>query len=224
MALIRKDDEAMKRIFKMIGDFMEHQEDYIKSMMKMEELAAYDDKNPLVSPLEDENISLKKRLMINEKQKNTHENRISEIDLFISERSRDRELERQQKQKMMDKTYEIKNEINLIDKDIDELVKVELSQHKSYKIKTLNTNIDEKRRLLTFFNDRLKKLEQECSNLIQDKKELSSNLEYERQLKSEKKQKTEELAAKLLQYKAALDGTRRYKELVEKEVLLGLFR
>ena len=33
--------------------------------MKLEELASYDDKNPLVSPLEDENISLKKRLMIN---------------------------------------------------------------------------------------------------------------------------------------------------------------
>ena len=71
-------------------------------------------------------------------------------------------MEREQKQKMLNKIYDTKNEINTIERDIDDLVKVQLNQHKSYKMKALNTNIEEKKRLVVFFNDRLKKLEQEC--------------------------------------------------------------
>jgi hypothetical protein len=41
---------------------------------------------------------------------------------------------------MLNKIFGIKTEINTIDRDIDDLVKVQLNQHKSYKIKTLINN------------------------------------------------------------------------------------
>ena len=125
---------------------------------------------------------------------------------------------------MLNKIFDIKTEINTIERDIDDLVKVQLNQHKSYKIKTLNTNIEEKKRMVVFWNDRLRKLEQECENLIQDKKELHNNLEHERQLMKEKKEKTVDLNEKLLKFKSSIDGIKKYKELVEKEVLLLIFR
>lgn len=125
---------------------------------------------------------------------------------------------------MLNKIFDIKTEINTIERDIDDLVKVQLNQHKSYKIKTLNTNIEEKKRMVVFWNDRLRKLEQECENLIQDKKELHNNLEHERQLMKEKKEKTVDLNEKLLKFKSSIDGIKKYKELVEKEVLFLIFR
>lgn len=41
----------MKKLFKMMTDFIDNQEEYVQSIMKVEQLAAYDDKNPLVAPL-----------------------------------------------------------------------------------------------------------------------------------------------------------------------------
>ena len=59
---------------------------------------------------------------------------------------------------MLNKIFDAKNEINVIERDIDDLVKVQLNQHKSYKVKSLNSDIEEKKRLVQFFNDRLRKL------------------------------------------------------------------
>lgn len=47
---------------------------------------------------------------------------------------------------MLNKIFDFKTEINTIDRDIDDLVKVQLNQHKSYKIKTLINNTEDKKR------------------------------------------------------------------------------
>lgn len=55
------------------------------TQIKIEELEQLGDTNPLLAPIDAENVTVKKRLMLNEKQKNTAENRIAEVDLFLVE-------------------------------------------------------------------------------------------------------------------------------------------
>ena len=62
----------------------------IETTQQCEELAELEDVNPLLKPLEDQNSSLRKRIMLNEKQKSTADNTIAEIELFLSEEARER--------------------------------------------------------------------------------------------------------------------------------------
>ena len=43
-----------------------------------------------MKPLEDQNALLRKRIMVNEKQKSTADNNMAEIELFLSEEARER--------------------------------------------------------------------------------------------------------------------------------------
>ena len=66
----------------------------------MDELEAHGETNPYLQPIEQENSTLRKKIMLNEKQKSTAENIIAEIDLFLKEEARERETERGQKAKL----------------------------------------------------------------------------------------------------------------------------
>ena len=65
----------------------------------MEELEAYGEINPYLQTIEQENSTLRKKIMLNEKQKSTAENIIAEVELFLKEEARERETERMQKAK-----------------------------------------------------------------------------------------------------------------------------
>lgn len=64
---------------------IETKEKEVTTTIKTEELEQLGDVNPLLAPIDSENVLMKKKLMLNEKQKNTAENRIAEIDLFLDE-------------------------------------------------------------------------------------------------------------------------------------------
>jgi hypothetical protein len=64
---------------------IETKEKEVTTTIKIEELEQLGDVNPLLAPIDSENVLMKKKLMLNEKQKNTAENRIAEIDLFLDE-------------------------------------------------------------------------------------------------------------------------------------------
>ena len=48
-------------------------------MQQCEELGELEDVNPLIRPMEDQNALLRKRIMVNEKQRSTADNTIAEI-------------------------------------------------------------------------------------------------------------------------------------------------
>ena len=54
----------------------------------MDELEELGETNPLLDPLEKQNSILRKKIMLNEKQKSTAENIIAEIQLFLKEEAR----------------------------------------------------------------------------------------------------------------------------------------
>ena len=56
----------------------------IETMQQCEELSELESDNPLIRPLEDQNATFRKRIMLNEKQKSTADNTIAEIELFLS--------------------------------------------------------------------------------------------------------------------------------------------
>ena len=64
---------------------IETKEKEVTTTIKIEELEQLGDVNPLLAPIDSENVLMKKKLMLNEKQKNTAENRIAEIELFLDE-------------------------------------------------------------------------------------------------------------------------------------------
>jgi hypothetical protein len=49
----------------------------IEALQQCEELNELDDVNPLLRPLEDQNALLRKKIMLNEKQKSTADNTIA---------------------------------------------------------------------------------------------------------------------------------------------------
>lgn len=73
----------------------------IETTQQCEELDELEDTNPMIKPMEDQNSSLRKRIMLNEKQRSTAENTIAEIELFLNEEEREREIERQHKGKYL---------------------------------------------------------------------------------------------------------------------------
>ena len=64
---------------------IETKEKEVTTTIKIEELEQLGDVNPLLAPIDSENVLMKKKLMLNEKQKNTAENRIAEIELFLDQ-------------------------------------------------------------------------------------------------------------------------------------------
>lgn len=95
----------------------------------------------------------------------------------------------------------------------------QLKQHRTYSTKKISSEIAERDRLLTFFGDRLKKLEQDSEGLIQDKKEIADNLEHEEQLLKERRAKIAEMKGRILEAQANTEGARRTLEIVEKDML-----
>ena len=62
----------------------------IEASQQVEELQELEDLNPLLRPLEELNSGLRKRIMVNEKQKSTADNAIAEVELFLNEEARER--------------------------------------------------------------------------------------------------------------------------------------
>jgi len=77
----------------------------------------------------------------------------------------------------------LKVEINNLEKNVEELLQKQIKYHRTYTTKKIAGDIVERDRLLAFFGDRLKKLEQESEGLIQDKKELNDNTNFEEALR-----------------------------------------
>ena len=66
--------------------------------------------------------------------------------------------------------------MQFLEREGDNLLKDQTLRHKKLVIKDSNNDLSEKEEIYNLLTDRLRNLEQECSNLIQDKKELSDAL------------------------------------------------
>jgi chromosome segregation ATPase len=71
---------------------------------------------------------------------------------------------------------ECRTEVQFLEREGDNLLKDQTLRHKKLVIKDSNNDLSEKEEIYNLLTDRLRNLEQECSNLIQDKKELSDAL------------------------------------------------
>lgn len=80
---VRKEDEKGKFASRLREEAVEVKEREIQAGLREEELQGLGDVNPLLQPIEAENVLMKKRLMLNEKQKNTADNRIAEVNLYL---------------------------------------------------------------------------------------------------------------------------------------------
>lgn len=83
VAEVRKEDEKGKFAGRLREEAVEVKEREIQAGLREEELQGLGDVNPLLQPIETENVLMKKRLMLNEKQKNTADNRIAEVNLYL---------------------------------------------------------------------------------------------------------------------------------------------
>ena len=159
-------------------------EEMVEAAQKCEELDELEDLNPLLRPLEEQNSLLRKRNMVNEKQKSTADNLIAEIELYLSEEAREREVERQHKFKYLTAAEDCRLEIQMLEREGDNLLRDQTLRTKKLLLKEMDNDLTQKEDLHDLLTDRLRNLEQECSNLIQDKKELGDTLES--QTKEEK--------------------------------------
>lgn len=64
-------EEKTKKTEKFEEKFEQVTEDMIETTQQWEELGELEDKNPLIDPMEEQNSMLRKRIMLNEKQKST---------------------------------------------------------------------------------------------------------------------------------------------------------
>lgn len=105
--------------------------------------------------------------MVNEKQKSTAQNIIAEIELFMKEESREREVERQQKAKQTNQGDVYRAELQHLERYVDQLIQDQTLRTKKVMMKEMKVDLNEKSELYEQLTDRLRNLEQECSNLIQ---------------------------------------------------------
>lgn len=117
--------------------------------------------------MEQDNSTLRKKIMVNEKQKSTAENIIAEIDLFLKEEARERETERQQKGKLTNQADIYRAELQNLERYSDNMIKEQTLRTKKKMLKEMGVNLGEKEENYDLLTDRLRNLEQECSNLIQ---------------------------------------------------------
>lgn len=143
----------------------------------MEELEGLEETNPLVKPLEDLNSQLRKRIMVNEKQRSTAENAIAEVELFLSEEEREREAERVHKGKYVNAGEDCRSELQLLEREADNLLRDQTLRARRLLAKEMGNELAEKEDVYMLLTDRLRNLETECSGLIQDKKELGDALD-----------------------------------------------
>jgi len=74
---VRLAEEKAKKNEKFEEKFKSDRENMIEAMQQCEELAELEDVNPLIRPLEEQNANLRKKIMLNEKQKSTADNTIA---------------------------------------------------------------------------------------------------------------------------------------------------
>lgn len=127
--------------------------------------------------------------MVNEKQKSTAQNIIAEIELFMKEESRQREIERQQKAKHTNQGDLYRAQLQHLERYVDQLIQDQTLRTKKVMMKEMKVDLNEKSELYEQLTDRLRNLEQECSNLIQEKKELTDSIETQKTIQKEMNQK-----------------------------------
>ena len=181
---MRAAEEKAKKAEKFEEKFRSDREGMIEAVQQCEELGELEDVNPLVKPMEDQNALLRKRIMLNEKQKSTADNTVAEIELLLNEEAREREIERQHKTKYLNVLEDCRIEVQLLERENDNILKDRTLRAKKVLLKDMANDLSEKDDLYNLLTDRLRNLEQECSNLIQDKKELHDVLDT--QTKAEK--------------------------------------
>jgi chromosome segregation ATPase len=157
--------------------------------------------------------------MLNEKQKSTADNNIAEIELFLKEEERERELERQHKNKYVIAGEECRLEIQTLDREADGILKEKTLRAKKVMLKESNTELAEKEEVYDLLTDRLRNLEQECSNLIQEKKELQDSLDDQKRIDKELSQAVAEAEEAILQNRSNADSLRRVAQELAEETL-----
>lgn len=162
-----------------------------------------------MAPLEEQNSQLRKRIMLNEKQKSTAENNIAEIDLFLREEERERELERQHKAKYVAAAEECRLELQTLDREADSILKQKTLRAKKLMLKEGSAELQEKEEVYELLSDRLRNLEQECSNLIQEKKELQDAVEDQKRVEREVGAAVGEAEEAIAQNRSNADSLRR---------------
>lgn len=88
--------------------------------------------------MEDQNSMLRKKIMVNEKQKSTAENNIAEIELFLKEEEREREVERQHKQKYVILCEDYRLEAQNLDREAENMIKDQTLRAKKVMVKEMN--------------------------------------------------------------------------------------
>lgn len=79
VAEVRTTEERVKKQEKFEERVRVTKEEMVETTQQVEELDGLEDLNPLLAPIEDQNSILRKRIMLNEKQKSTAENNIAEV-------------------------------------------------------------------------------------------------------------------------------------------------
>ena len=80
----------------------------------------------------------------------------------------------------------------MLERENDNILKDKTLRSKKVLLKEMTNDLSEKEDIYNLLTDRLRNLEQQCSNLIQDKKELNDNLETQNKIE---KQLQEAIAA-----------------------------
>ena len=70
----------------------------------------------------------------------------------------------------------------MLERENDNILKDKTLRSKKVLLKEMTNDLSEKEDIYNLLTDRLRNLEQQCSNLIQDKKELNDNLETQNKI------------------------------------------
>jgi hypothetical protein len=96
-----------------------------------------------------------------------------------------------------------------LDREADNILKEKTLRAKKIMLKESNTDLHEKEEVYDLLTDRLRNLEQECSNLIQEKKEMQDALEDQKRIEKELLLVTAETEEAILQNRSNTDSLRR---------------
>jgi hypothetical protein len=96
--------------------------------------------------------------------------------LFLKEEARDRDIERTHKSKYLNETEDYRTQLQHLERYVENLIKDQTARTKKLMIKEMHNDLDQKDANYNMLVDRLRTLEQECSNMIQLKKELQDEL------------------------------------------------
>ena len=82
--------------------------------------------------------------MVNQKQKSTAENMISEIELYLKEEGREREIERQQKNKLTTQGDAHRLQLQHLQRYVETLIKDQTLRTKKVMLKDMKVQLGEK--------------------------------------------------------------------------------